>query len=260
MSLWASIAGTVGDTWADWSSVAVWPWPAVVVGMRHGEMLWSDYRAFTRLLKPGDFLLTRSAPFFGSNAAIPGSFKHLAVYVGAVKGQQNSQTHFIENASALGVEHQTAIQPPRGVYQRCCVHAISEGVVCQDFGEVLMHADYALAVRPWGRKSEQEIIVKAAAEQIGKPYDFAFKENNIDAFYCTELGLHCCRRAAIIEPLLVPLRLRLFRRKIPVALADYFTKYHPVCCSESCLDRGFQRKSQLGGAFEQSILNAWAAR
>ena len=179
MSMWSWILTKIGDTWVDPTSLAIWPWPATVVGVRHGSMLWSDYRAFNRLLKPGDFLLTQSAPFIGSNAGIPGAFKHLAVYVGATEGKQNSKTHFIENASSLGIEYQTKIYSPRNVYQRCCVHAISEGVVCQDFGEALMRSDYALAVRPWKSRAEQIIVIESAIRQLGKPYDFEFCEQNI---------------------------------------------------------------------------------
>jgi hypothetical protein len=260
MSLFSRLASVVGDTWATTRAVAVWPWPAVIVGVPRGEMLWTDYRAFCRKLLPGDFLLLRSKPFFGSNAAIPGAAKHLAVYIGAVEGVQNTEEHTVESVKPLGLDYAPKLHESRNVFPRVCVHAISEGVVCQDLGAVLMHADFALAVRPWGRRGEQETIVSTAVAQLGKPYDFNFNQRDQSAFFCTELGLHCCLRAAIIPPLSVKLRTRLFRARADVVIADYFAKFPSVCCSQSCLDRGFTRQSPLGAAFENAVLEAWAER
>lgn len=262
MKLWNWLATKVGDLWITWQALAVWPYPAVIVGVPHGEMLWEDYRSFTRLLKPGDFLLTRSKPFAGSNAAIPGAFKHLMVYTGSINGDFNRKTHFIENARSLGLETARIEAVARNIHARTVTHAISEGVVCQDLGEALMHVDYALAVRPWGCPSEQSAIVRYALDSVGKPYDFGFDAGTDKALYCTELGLHCLKRAAIIEPQAVKLRVSPWPwvAKKDVVLADWYIKYPVVTASESCLDPRFQNKSELGGAFQSAIADAWTKR
>ena len=66
--------------------------------------------------------------------------------------------------------------------------------------------------------------------------------------------------ANIVEPAMTSIRVKLLRPKIKVVLADNFIKYQSICCSESCLDSNFKYKSDLGGMFEQVILDAWGER
>lgn len=258
MSLWSWFATKVGDTTLNWNALSLWPWPSIVVGARRRFTTWQDYRAFTRLLKPGDFLLEQQAPYIGSNTAINGSLKHLAVYVGAVKGDYNAETGFIENPKYYGPVN--VDKCPRDVFPRCIIHAISEGVVCADVGELLMESDYVVAVRPWTHESERAIILDTAFKHHGKPYDFAFDQTDDKRIFCTELGLHCVRKAAIIEPLSIKKRMGLFKKPVNVVVADYFTRYPVVCVSESCLDPAFQRQSPLGGAFQSAMKMGWQAR
>jgi hypothetical protein len=257
MSLWSKVATMVGDTWASRHMVALWPWPAVVVGSQHGKMMWSDYRAFSKMLTPGDFLLLRSKPYFGSNAAIPGAMKHLAVYVGPVEGRENIESHFIEEPGVVVGNH-----PHRmSIHERAVVHAISEGVVCEDLAAPLMHADYCIAVRPWKTESERTIIIKDALAHVGCPYDFKFNQASDEEVFCTELGLWACRAAAVIEPESSLIRTSLFGRKAKVALADNFVvRFTPVCCSRSCLDSEFQMESIAGAILSERVMAAWRAR
>ena len=258
MSIFGKIASAAGDTWINWKAVNVpWPWPSIVIGLAHGEFNWSDYRNFTRLLQPGDVIITRSVPFFISNKAIPGSFKHGAVYTGHVAGNLDSRKHLIEKPIYLGVDNNHTGRPKRHIFERTVCHAISEGVVCQDVGELLFHADYAMVVRPWETIEQQQKIVHAAVRSVGKPYDFGFDAKNIDSIYCTELASYCIEEAGIPPPPTTPLRVKLFSPKIECVVADSFIKYPVVACSESCLDRDFQEKSNLGGVMRAAVLDAW---
>lgn len=262
MSAWAWLASTLGDTWWSGRMLALWPWPAVIVGSPHSKMLWSDYRAFTRLLQPGDMFMTQSKPFFASNAGISGSsLKHLVVYVGAVAGVEDRETGFIEDAKWLGADYLHTGSPQRNVHERCVCEAISEGVVCRDMGAALMHSDYAVAVRPWGRTSEQAILVETALANVGKPYGFDFDESVPESIHCTELGVLCLKKAAIIEPLTTRKWVGFTAGRLDVTLADSFvTKYPVVCCSESCLDPRFQAQSALGAQFADRVAVAWSER
>jgi hypothetical protein len=243
--LQAVLAATLGDVWRSWSMLAVWPYPAVVYGKPGVRFSWDDYRCFTRLLKPGDFLLSRSAPYFFSNRGIPGAFKHLAVYTGAVEGRLSLEGEEPEiiKAHSLGVERVPLAVPPPGVYERTVTHAISEGVLCQDLGSVLFKEDYVCAVRPWKTADQQKLIVENALKQVGKQYNFDFKPVGHKRLYCTELGKFCAERAGLELPgetlvvtsalgIVLPIR----RFKTPAPLADNIAvKYPMVCCSESCI-------------------------
>jgi len=257
VSLFGRIASTAGDTWISFRSVAIWPYPSVVIGISHCEFTWFDYRNFSKLLLPGDIIITRSNPFFLSNNAIPGAFKHAAVYTGHVAGDLSRETHFIERPCYVGVDNKHTGKPQRNIFERTVCHAVSEGVVCQDVGELLFHADCAMAVRPWTKIEEQQKIVGEAIRNVGKPYDFGFDQTNIDAIFCTELAAHCIEESGIQPPSSIKKRVKLFKPKMDVTLADYFIKYPPVCCSESCLDSSFQTKSDLGAAMRTAILDAW---
>jgi len=249
MGLQAVIAGVGGDIWATARNLALWPWPAVVYGARHSRFTWRDYRVFTKKLLPGDFLLMRAEPYFLSNAAISGTaFKHLAVYVGAVEGDFDAETRFIDNPLPMGTDYRHTGRAKDGLHERVIVHAISEGVVCQDLGEVLFHEDYVCAVRPWKNEHEQDEIVERAISRVGIPYDFEFKASP-KALYCTELGGWCCKRVGIEPPKkvlkvnnLLGLVLPLARFHAPVWIADGFLVYNTVCFSKSCGEKSFAGK------------------
>jgi hypothetical protein len=245
MSLKSFLGSAGGDIWKSWGCLALWPWPAVVMGYPKTQFTFRDYREFTKLLKPGDFLLTASEPYFLSNRAIAGTaFKHLAVYSGSVSGIYDHETHFVESPNSFGVDYKhTGHGALHSIFERTVTHAISEGVVCQDLGDMLFHSDYVIAVRPWLDRDQQEIIVRQALTQVGKKYDFSFK-NTPEDLYCTELGLLCCQKAAITPPSPVQINtsfagffLPMDRFKSPVLLADSFLQFEPVCASLSCYRR-----------------------
>jgi len=259
MSLYTRIATMLGDLWFDRKLFAFWPWPAGIIGDPSRDFDWQDYRAFTRCLKPGDILIAQAERYWPCNLAIsPSAFKHAAVYVGCVRGNYNRATKFIENPERV---YRVPPEPlPMNIHPRACIHAIAEGVVCQDLGSVLWHADYVMAVRPWKANSERDAIIEAAFEQHGKPYDFDFQQSNQKALFCTELALYCIQRAAIVQPESIVKRVKLWEKPRKIVLADAYVKYAPVCCSESCLERDFQRQARDQDAVAIAVSQAWKAR
>jgi hypothetical protein len=237
--------------------MAIWPYPAVVIGMPRHKVTWDDYRFFTRTLKAGDFLLMSSDPYFLSNRAISGTaFKHLAVYTGQVQARRDAKTDFIEKPK----RHSGPTK--RGVFERTVTHAISEGIQCQDFGEAFFHCDWVAAIRAWNTKEEQSAIVHAALSQVGLAYNFDFKPSGPPALYCTELGSYCLKAAGITPPEQVRINtyaagliLPLDRFKTPVTLADFFAKYPMVASTISC-DSNFARRSRIGEVMRVAFLNA----
>lgn len=246
MSLQSGIAKFGGDLWSSWRSVAFWPWPAVVFGYPRSLMSWQDYRRIAQALEPGDIVLTRSAPFFGSNSAIPGAFKHAAVAVGRVTGK----------AEKMGNAHYI-IRPTRSIDDSGCravVHAISEGVCAQDLGELLFHADYAIAVRPWKTKEQQDAIVNGALLHVGKEYDFEFNAKTDAALFCTELAAVCLHAASIAPPPMDKVATSIKAKLLPLErykglayLADRFLQYDSVAASDACYEPGFASLSEWPG-------------
>lgn len=246
--LWEQIATIAGNIWWSKELCAVWPYPAVILGTAHCKFTWTDYRRFTDNLCVGDMLLMTSAPYFGSNAAIPGAFKHLAVYTGEVEGVFDPEVRFIRPVKGEAKQ--------AGKYQlfsRTVTHAVSEGVKVQDLGEVLFHADYVLAVRPTNATVKQEEIRKAALSLVDKPYDFFFNPDNKKAVFCTELGKYCLEQIRHPAPPTTMIKTSVFGKKHPVPLADNFCVYEPVVCSESCRDRNFLSRGSSKAV--QSVLS-----
>ncbi|OHB81186.1 MAG: hypothetical protein A2W31_05085 [Planctomycetes bacterium RBG_16_64_10] len=247
MSIQKTLATVGGDLWCSWNMVALWPWPALVWGLHKGDVNWDDYGCFGALLRPGDFILTRSNPFLVSNLAISNTaFKHLIVYVGPALSYRNG------GGFLSGVELQTAgtaIQPKgmRQLRPRVIVHAISDGVVAQDMGEALFHADEAVAVRCWKTEAEQQAFVRCAINLLGRDYDFDFTLKHDRQVYCTEVGWRCLEAAGIADrPQCTNVRTSLWGRHEDVPLADSFILWQrakKVCATISAMDRRFVAKA-----------------
>jgi hypothetical protein len=257
MALQDVLASIGGDIWKSAKTLALWPWPAICIGFPHAKFDWIDYRNFCRAIRPGDMLLMTAERFFLSNRGISGTaFKHLAVYTGPCEGDQD-EDGFI---SAVKPLHRSGAG--RQTHDRTVVHAISEGVVCQDLGAVLFHEDYVALVRPWTNERERTTIVEEALGQLGKPYNFDFTAQGPPALYCTELGEFCCTRAGIIPPprerrnvdwkgLFAPLD----RYTAYVALADRFCLHFPVVAASKQTDnRRFWGKSAWADDLRRRLL------
>ena len=258
MSIQAKLAAFGGDIWASKRSFAFWPWPAVVFGMWHWYSTEDDYRCFTKWLKPGDILLTKSQPYPFSNFFISGTaYKHLAVYTGAVHGIKDREHGFISSPKPLGISRMHTGKARQGEFERTITHAISEGIVCQDLLRLTNHVDYIMAVRPWVSELQQTAIVNTALGQVGMGYNFDFTPEGPKEFYCTELGAYCLTAAEIELPKPIEKKVSLLGKKGPVYLADSFVaKYPPVCCSVSSLQPEFFRSSPYGDIIRQRVMAA----
>lgn len=258
MSIQAKLAAFGGDIWASKGCIAFWPWPAVVLNMWNWHFTEDDYRCFTKHLKPGDIILTKSQPYPFSNYFISGTaYKHLGIYTGPVMGVKDREHGFISSPKSLGISHIHTGKARRGEFERTITHAISEGVVCQDLLRVTNHIDYMVAIRPWKTKEEQVYIVNTALAQVGLGYNFDFTPEGPKEFYCTELGAYCLKTADINLPEAIQKRVSLLGKKGPVYLADSFlAMYDPVCCSVSSLQPKFFRSSPFGDIIRQKLMAA----
>lgn len=254
-----AVATIGGDIWRSWHMLALWPWPAVVWGIPKSKLDPDDYRCFAGLLKPGDFLLSKSEGFLFSNAAISGTiFKHLAIYTGAVQGIKARKTSSIEAPKSLGINHSLAsMKYDNKSFSRTVTHAVSEGVICQDLLSVIGHVDYIVAVRPWRTTSQQAEIVNRALELVGLGYNFDFSPAGPRELYCTELGTECLNAAKLPVPQPAIKKISFLGKKGPVFLADSFLAAFPsVCCSASCREPDFYRGSRYGDVIRQRLLSA----
>ena len=67
-----------------------------------------DYRELSRIIKPGDMILTRSEHYKISNKGIPEKYtflKHLGVYVGGVDGLMNGEAMKFNGTSVRCVKN-----------------------------------------------------------------------------------------------------------------------------------------------------------
>jgi len=254
----ARLATWGGRTWADPTLLALFPWPAVVFGHSRYFCDEDDYRRFTAYIKPGDFIITKSRQFFLSNYFISGTaFKHLAVYTGPVHGDKDRNTGFISIPKSLGAKRvHRGIRDNANTHERTVTHAIAEGLVTQDLLRVLLHCDYAAAIRAWTTPEQQETIVNAALSCVGMDYNFDFDDNEQHgALYCTQLGRFCLKKAGIEPPSMDEITTSLLGKKAPVTLADSFLKYPMMCCSFSCREKNFIRSGKMAEVLRQAILN-----
>ncbi len=244
MNIRAKLGSIIGDMWASKKMFAIWPWPATIIGTKGGagELFTAmDYRFFTAILQPGDFILTRSKGFFGSNSAIPGSFKHLAVYVGSTRG--GSEDTYILKPRWMGVNRRHTGDGANTIHERTIVHAISEGVVAQDLYTLTKHIDYACIVRCSKNELDQRAICKAALNRVGVEYNFDFTPEGPPASYCTELGQHCLKIACLPIVPTTKTIIGLFK-SIELPLADDFIEgYGAEGCTVSAATPSFARLS-----------------
>lgn len=226
MTFKEKLYAALGDTWFSTKSVALWPWPALVLEWPKATLSWDDYRTVTAVIEPGDILLSREDAFLFSNMAIPGKYKHVAVYTGPLLGMANKKARTIKPQCGV---------PNAKPYDRTIVHAVSEGVVCQDFGELFFNCDSLMVVRAWRTEEEQHRIVTAAIAEIGRGYDFDFDKDDKDRMYCSELAAHCLMSARIEPPPTVLVRgsvlafaVKLRRWMKHAYTADTFLRYERV--------------------------------
>jgi hypothetical protein len=232
MKIKAKIATFVGDLWISPACQALWPWPVIVRNFPESKITGTDYRDLSNIILPGDMLLLRSDLYKITNKGIPERFtflKHLAVFVGPVSGKE--ENGIILNPSQ-SVESLTQ-------FKKSIVHAVSEGVVCQDLFELMKHEDYCAVVRPWSNSWQQDMIVGTALGIVGKEYDFEFFGKN-RSYYCTEVGAACLKAANICKPHTIRINTSILGLILPfsklmrsVYVADSFLCYKTVFVSKS---------------------------
>lgn len=66
------------------------------------------------------------------------------------------------------------------------VHSIVDGVEKVCLKEIFSEYDTMIILRPMANEKVMDKVIKYAEKQIGKPYDFEFKEDG-EKFYCAEL-------------------------------------------------------------------------
>ena len=264
MGILASIQGRlatfVGDCMVSYSQIGIWPYPLVALGEYRSLVTGNDYRCISALMLPGDMILTTQKRAVGSNNAIPGSFKHLMVYTGAVEGTQKEGSGSISKPRSLGIDHKFQFNYSPTVFQKTITHAESDGVGTYDFLDIFSHYDYICVVRPWTTPEEQKAIVSNALSQVGKEYNFVFLDSSKDpTLYCTQLGWHCLNNAKIPAPQTIKKMTRFWKpwEKNEILIADHYVgKYPVVCTSVSCNDPEFARKSAIGDTMREKLLAA----
>ena len=232
--------------------------PCLIVGeIDRRVRLGIDYRAASRLVQPGDILVSRQRGYL-SNLAIPGSFKHAAYYAGPLSGHRNPETGTLEHAKMLpsGVGIFQTLHP------RSIIHSTSDGVIVTDLVEFLSREDYVAAFRPILPEGidknlvVQRIIVEAC-KRAGTPYNFDFSDAKDKSFYCTEFVVHLCKQAGMILPPKTMLRTKMFKKKNPVTLADSFAVVFPmIWCTVSCSEPSFVRYSAIPEVLRSRIYEA----
>lgn len=270
----AFLASTGGDIWKPKgvkSVIPPWPFEPLLYGLHHMETNGLDYRCFTSLLQPGDMFATYSKDFPLSNRNIRATvFKHLAVYTGAISGVFDYEEGMFSKVKSMGINYQHTGKSEHGIYERTVTHAVSEGVIVQDFFDFIKHFDKICVFRPFTTPEQQTKIVNAALENVGLEYNFDFQPTGPKHFYCTELAQYCLTKAGIPEVEKFPINvswkgLVFFWNKkkymAPVTLADDMVAAFPmVCCTVSCDQNDFWRSSRKADELRKKIQDAPDAR
>jgi len=251
MGLWARLCTLAGD----FHAVKAWAFPPCFLLGEHrkrGDFA-LDYRAASKLLEPGDILTSRQWGYVLSNRAIPGAFKHAALYAGPVSGWRDPETGFIEKPRILpsGIGISQTMNP------RAVIHSISDGVVAEDFLSFLAKEDYVAAYRPVGPTLSHQRMVAEACKHVGSPYNFSFGETRPGKFYCSEFINYLCDRVGIQNPPKTQLRLKVVGPKSYVPLADSYAVTHKmIWCTVSCNEPSFANRSLIPDVLRARIYEA----
>lgn len=255
----ACLATIIGKISVSKNMVGIWPWPLITIGSNKSLVNCNDYRCFSALLQPGDMIVTTQKRAKGANTAIPGSFKHLMVFTGAVFGSYDNDKKEITKPQGLGIHHKFTLSYAPDIFQRTITHAEAEGVGTFDLLDIYYNYDYLAVIRPWTTKEQQKIIVDTALSQVGKEYNFVFLENNDKSLYCTQLGMHCLQKAGIDTPKMIKKMTRFWKpwEENEIIVSDsYIEKYKVICTTLSCNDPRFAKDTIIGDVMREKLLNA----
>lgn len=254
----AALATIIGDVSVSWKTLSIWPYPSVVIGAERTLTTGRDYRLFNSLIKPGDMIVTTQKRAKGANTAIPGTFKHLMVVTGTVKGLYEDGK--IKKPRSMGADKDLTDDFNPEIFKRTITHAESEGIGTFDLFDIFLHYDYMCAVRPWKTPEQQQQIVDYALDKVGTKYDFQFQNCKDSSFYCTELGVRSIQAAGITDlPDTVKLTTKFYKpfTKSDVVIADMFVaKYDIICATISCNDPEITRSSKVADLLREKLLKA----
>lgn len=269
----ASIGGAIWIPKGIRSVFPPWPFsPPVLYGLHKTESNGLDYHCFKRYLKPGDFLVSYNKEFKLSNQNISATvFKHLAVYTGPIHGIYDQPTQKFSKVSSIPQNEYKDNIGNKGYFSSTVTHAISQGVVVEDFFDFLKHYDKVAAIRPTEDPIKQKIIVDSALENAGLGYNFDFQPDGPKSFYCTELGEYCLKQADLPLPErykintswkgFLPWNWFRDKYKLPVILADDVCSMFPmVCTTVSCDDSEFWSESRYSDKLRKAIQDCPDAR
>lgn len=158
--IWSKILTFLGDiTWSGWNR-PFW----FVINHKEYELKGKHFREVSKIIQPGDVVIQRYEGYV-DKWFIPGFWNHGGLYVGEFNGQ------------------------PQQV-----VHAISDGVICEDLID-FMRTDHMIVLRPPSYMSQSG--VQLAISLIGKEYDFVFDFRDRQRFSCTEVVDYCYKGLAM---------------------------------------------------------------
>jgi len=249
-----------GDIWFSNKMLALFPYPAILYGHDETKIVGSDYRMFSTAIQPGDFFLTTQSRYKISNAAIKGTFRHLMVYTGPIKGTYDKETRQILKPRSVSTSYKDLENTfSSNTFVRTVTHATSEGVGTYDLLDIFFHYDYICAIRCWENDIQQQKIIQAALSQVGLDYNFDFESEGDPALYCTELGAYCLEKAGIAPPEQAQQMTKFWKpwKKSSVYLSDYFVSAFPiVCTTASCNEPKLSKQSPVADIIRKKLLHA----
>lgn len=154
----------IGDmTFQGWKHPLWFVYKPTGYKVKNVELYDLNEMVFNKILQPGDILLRRYDKYWSSfRLCIPGDLKHAGIFYGWDKDGKAK-----------------------------VIHSVSEGVLKEHIFD-FWKSDHIAIVRPRGLSKEERLeAADIASVFVGKPYDFAFKYHDDQAFYCTELVGRC---------------------------------------------------------------------
>ncbi len=146
-------------------------------------------------LNPGDIFFTNSGKYL-SSFFIPGKWKHAAIYLGS----KNQLLEFFGEKSEIYKSFSVYYSNPDDIL---LLDSSSEGVKIRRITDIsnLSSTSYLKSIsffRINKQKTDIEIFLKKAYEQVGKDYDYDIDTEDETYIYCSELIYHSLKSINLI--------------------------------------------------------------